>query len=74
MIRVKFSFKKHGKSLDEESILTLAAETEGILNSGPLTKETISDLTSDIPLSPSNILTMKFKVVMPPPVNFRRPG
>ena len=57
----------HGKSLDQESLLTLVAETEGILNSQPLTVETISNPTSDLPFAPSNILTMKSKVVMPPP-------
>ena len=63
----------HGKSLDEESLLTLVAETEGILNSRPLTVETISDPTSDLPLALSNILAMKSKVVMPPPGDFNRP-
>ena len=63
----------HGKSLDKESLLTLVAETEGILNSLPLTVETISDPTSGLPLARSNILTMKLKVVMPPPVDFSRP-
>ena len=62
----------HGKSLDEESLPTQVAETEGILNSRPLTVETISDPTSDLPLAPSNILTMKSKVVMPPPGDFSR--
>ena len=62
-----------GKSLDKESLLTLVAKTEGILNSRPLTLETISDPTSDLPLAPSNILTMKSKVVMPPPGDFNRP-
>ena len=63
----------HGKSLDKESLLTLVAETEGILNLWPLTVETISDLISDLPLAQSNILTMKSKVVIPPPGNFSRP-
>ena len=65
--------KTHGKSLDEESLLTLVTETEGILNSRPFTAETISDPTSDIQLSSLNILTMKSKVIMPPPGNFSRP-
>ena len=65
--------KTHGKSLDEELLLTLVTETEGILKSRPLTTETISDPTNDIPLSPSNILTMKSSVIMPPPGNFSRP-
>ena len=63
----------HRKSLDEESLLALVAETEGFLNSRPLTVETINDPTSDLPLAPSNILTMKSKVVMPPPWDFSRP-
>ena len=63
----------HRKSLDEESLLALVAETEGFLNSQPLTVEAISDPTSDLPLAPSNILTMKSKVVMPPPWDFSRP-
>ena len=70
---VQSFLKTHGKSLDKESLLTLVTKTEGILNSRPLTTETISDPTSDIPLSPSNILTMNSKVVMPPPGNFSRP-
>ena len=65
--------KTHGKSLNKESPLTLFTETEGILNSRPLTTETISNPTSDILLSPSNILIMKSKVVIPQPGNFSRP-
>ena len=63
----------HGKSLDEESLLTLVAETDRILNSRSLTVDTISDPTSDLPLAPSKILTMKSKVVMPPPGDFSSP-
>ena len=63
----------HGKWLDKESLLTLVAKKEGILTSWPLTVETISGPTSDLPLAPPNILTMKWKVVMPPPGNFSRP-
>ena len=35
----------HGKAFDEEPLLTLMVETERILNSRPLTVETISDPT-----------------------------
>ena len=62
----------HGKSLDKESLLTLVAETEGILNSRPLTVETISNATNGLPLAPSSILSMKSKVVMLPPGNYSR--
>ena len=63
----------HGKSLDEKSLPTPVAKTEEILNSRPLTVETMSDPTRDLPLAPSNILTMKSRVVIPPPGDFSRP-
>ena len=65
--------KTHGKSQDDESLLTLTTEAEGILSSQPLTVETINDPGSFKPLSPANILTMKSKAVMPPPGKFLRP-
>ena len=51
--------KTHGQSLDDESLITLMTEVEGILNSRPLTVETITDPTSFQPLSSINLLTMK---------------
>ena len=63
----------HGRSLDEESLATLMAETEGILNSRPLTTDNISDLTSSLPRSPSNLLTMKSKIILPPQGDFLKP-
>ena len=48
----------HGKAIDEDSLLTLMVETEGILNSRPLTVETISNPSIELQLSPTNILTM----------------
>ena len=48
-------------------------EVEGIQNSWPLTVELINDPSSFQPLAPANILTMKSKVVMPPPRKFLRP-
>ena len=59
--------KMHGKSLDNESLLILMTEVEGILNSWPLVVEMINDPSSFQPLSLANILTIKSKVVMPPP-------
>ena len=61
--------KTHGECLDDESLLTVMTEVEGILNSRPLTH----DSTSLQPLSPMNILTMKSKVVSPPPGEFSKP-
>ena len=65
--------KTHGVSLDEESLNTLFVEVEGIVNSRPLVVETINDVNSQAALSPSHILTMKSKVVIPPPDMFGPP-
>ena len=63
--------KTHGQSLNDEGLRTLVVETEAIINSRPLTVESLSD-NSEIPLSPSNLLTMKIDAIMPPPVVFNR--
>ena len=55
-----------------EDLRILMAEVELIINSRLLTLETISDSKSEIPLSPSNLLTMKTSVVMPPPSEFSK--
>ena len=65
--------KTHSYSLSDENVKTLLAETEGIINSRPLTVETLSDANSQILLSPSNLLTHKTSIVLPPPGNFDRP-
>ena len=65
--------KNHGTCLKDESLHTLMTEVEAIVNSRPLTVETISDPQSLTPLSPSNLLTMKSRVIMPPPGSFIRP-
>lgn len=57
--------------LDHESFCTLLTEVEAIVNSRPLTLEDINDPES-LPLSPSQLLTMKSKVVMPPPGVFQK--
>ena len=59
--------KTHGSSLSDESFQTLLVEVEAIINSHPLTTDVLSDVTNLAPLSPVNLLTMKSKVVMPPP-------
>ena len=49
------------------------AEVELMINARPLTVETISDSKSKIQLSPSNALTIKTSVVMPPSGEFIKP-
>ena len=65
--------KTHGECLDDESLLTVMTEVEGILNSRPLTVEVLNDPTSLQPLSPVNILTTKSKVISPLPGEFSKP-
>ncbi|KAK6172333.1 hypothetical protein SNE40_016014 [Patella caerulea] len=60
---------QHGTNLTDESLLTFMVEAEAIVNSRPLTVESISDPEIK-PLSPSNLLTMKNDIVLPPPGNF----
>ena len=53
---------EHTGRLDDESLHTLFCEVEDIINSRPLTT---------LPLSPSQILTMKTSVVLPSPGQFQ---
>ena len=64
-------FKVHGTSLNDEALRTFMAEATGILNSRPLTVDNLNS-PDCLPLSPNNLLTMKTKVVLPPPGNFPR--
>ena len=65
--------KTHGHSLNDKGFRKLVAETEVIINSRPLTVESVSNINSEIPLTPSNLLTMKSDVIMPPTGVFNRP-
>ena len=65
--------QNHGTCLKDESLDTLMTEVEAIVNSQPRTVETISDPQYLTPLSPSNLLTMESRVIMPPPGSFIRP-
>ena len=62
--------KTHGHSMNDESLNTMMTEVEAILNSRPLAVELLNDGSSINPICPSNILSMKSKVVMPPPGEF----
>ena len=65
--------KNHCTCLKDEPFPTLTKDVEAIVNSRPLTVETISDPLSLTPLSLSNLLTMKNRVIMPPLGSFVRP-
>ena len=63
----------HGTQLDDDSLRTFMCEAAAIVNSRPLTSETLYDPQSVEPLTPNHLLTMKSKVVLPPPGNFQKP-
>jgi hypothetical protein len=63
--------REHSSALSDESFRTLLAEAECIVNSRPLTVENLNDPTS-VPITPNSLLTMKTKVVLPPPGEFQR--
>ena len=58
------------KTLDEETLNTFLTQAERIVNSRPLTIENLHDPES-APLTPNQILTMKSRVVLPPPGVFQ---
>ena len=60
-------------SLDDEPLSTLFAKVKAIVNSRPMVVETTNDVNSEVTISPRHILTMKSKVVMPPPGGFGEP-
>jgi hypothetical protein len=62
--------ERSGSQLDDESLRTLFCEVMAIVNSRPLSVDTLSDDCSTEPLTPNHLLTMKTKVVLPPPGEF----
>ena len=54
-------------SMNDESLGTLLAEVEAIVNARPIPSESLSDVYSPVLLCPVQLLTMKSVVVMPPP-------
>ena len=64
--------KIDGASLSDESLRTFLAEVEAIVSTRPITSESLSDVHSPVPLRPMQLLTMKSRLVMPPPVEFQK--
>ena len=63
---------ENSTQLDHESLETYLCECEAI-NSRPLTVDNLSDPSSQEPLTPSHLHTMKSKVLLPPPGMFQSP-
>lgn len=63
--------KTHAGRLNDESLHTLFVEVEAIVDSRPLTTETLTDEKVET-LTPNHLLTMKSRVVLPPPGVFQK--
>ena len=63
---------QHAAQLDDETLKTFMVEAEAIVNCRPLTVDTINSPQMPEPLTPNHLLTMKSKVILPPPGEFQR--
>ena len=61
-----------GLQLDDESLRTLMYEVAAIINSRPLSVDNLNDPMSLKPLTPNHLLTLKSKVILPPPGEFQK--
>ena len=72
MKRLVALLKIHVTSLNDESLCTFLAEVEAIVNTRPITSESLSDVHTPVPLCQMKLLAMKSRVVMPPPGEFQK--
>ena len=63
--------EKNGAQLDDEALRTLFCGAQAIVNSRPLTVDSLVEPLSPNPLTPNHLLTLKTKVVLPPPGIFQ---
>lgn len=63
----------NGFQFNHEALTTFMCEAEAIVNSRPLTTDSLNNPTSLNPLTPNHLLTMKTKVLLPPPFVFQAP-
>ena len=63
---------QHSTRLDASTLRTFFYEAMAIVNSRPLTTENLYNSQGPEPLTPNHLLTMKSKVILPPPGEFVR--
>ena len=56
----------HGYRIDDEQLHTFMVEAEAIVNSRPITYLS-SDVADSLPITPQQLLTLKSRIVLPPP-------
>ncbi|KAK3745616.1 hypothetical protein QZH41_013726 [Actinostola sp. cb2023] len=59
--------EKNGTQLNDEALRTFMCEAEAVVNSRPLTTDNINSTDSLEALTPNHLLTLKTKVILPPP-------
>ena len=64
---------KVGNQLDNDLFRTFMTEVENIVNSRPISIDQLCESDAPEPLTPNHILTMKPKIVLPPPGEFQMP-
>jgi hypothetical protein len=63
---------QHGTKLDSSTLRTLLYETVTLINCRPLTVDNLTDPNGPEPLTPNHLLTMKTKLLAPPPGQFTK--
>ena len=63
--------ERNGAQLNDEALTTFMCEAEAVVNSRPLSVDSVNDSKSPNPLTPNHFLTMKIKVLLPLPGVFR---
>ena len=63
--------ERNGAPLNDEALTTFVCEAEAVVNSRPLFVDSINDPKSPNPSTPNHLLTIKTKVLLPPPGVFR---
>ena len=65
--------ERNGTQMNDEALRTFMCKAEEVVNSRPLTAESITSPGSAEALTPNHFLTLKTKVVFPPPVSSSLP-
>ena len=63
--------EKNGSQLNDEALRTFMCEAEAVVNSRPLTSDNTTSSLSPEALTPNHLLTMKTKIILPPPGVFQ---
>eukprot|EP00112_Aurelia_sp_Birch-Aquarium-sp1_P007310 Seg1796.7 transcript_id=Seg1796.7/GoldUCD/mRNA.D3Y31 product="hypothetical protein" protein_id=Seg1796.7/GoldUCD/D3Y31 len=69
---IQSTLMKAGDQIDDEAFRTFMTDAENIVNSRPLSVSNLCSPDAPEPLTPNHLLTMKSKIVLPPPGNFQR--